>query len=84
MGCAAVLEASSIEKCQTDNNNADEAAPPYIEILRGRDGGDGEPGPRGLPGRDGKVGAKGEKSEKGDTREQGPPGPSSGGVTSVR
>ena len=38
LGCAAVLEASSIEKCQTDDNDVDEAAPPYIEILRGRDG----------------------------------------------
>ena len=67
-----------------DNNSTDRTAPPYIEILRGRDGRDGrdgEPGPRGLPGRDGNTGPKG---EKGDMGEQGPPGPSSGGVTYIR
>ena len=64
--------------------STDGIAPPYLEILRGRDGRDGrdgEPGPRGLPRRDGKVGPKG---EKGDMGEQGPPGSSSGGVTYVR
>ena len=81
-GCAAVLESSSIEKRETDN--AEGTAPPYIEILQGRDGRDGrdgEPGPRGPPGRDGKVGPQG---EKGDMGEQGPPGPRTGGVTYVR
>ena len=76
IGCAAVLESSSIEKRQNDDTD-----PPYIEILQGRDGRDGrdgEPGPRGPPGRDGKVGPKG------DMGERGPPGPSSGGVTYVR
>ena len=87
IGCAAVLESPLIEKRQTDDNGT---APPYIEILRGRDGRDGrdgEPGPRGLQGRDGKNGLngeRGEKGEKGDMGEQGPPGPSSGGVTYVR
>ena len=80
-GCAAVLESASIEKRETDDNAVEGTAPPYIEILRGRDGRDGrdgEPGPRGLQGRDGKVGPKG------DMGERGPPGPSSGGVTYVR
>ena len=65
IGCAAV-----VEKRQTDDNTAEETAPPYIEgtvapyieFLRGRDGRDGrdgEPGPRGLPGRDGKGGTTG-------------------------
>ena len=82
IGWAAVVESSSIEKRQNDDNEA--TAPPYIEILRGRDGRDGrdgEPGPRGLQGRDGKVGPQG---EKGDMGEQGPPGPRTGGVTYVR
>ena len=79
IGCAAVVESPLIEKRKTDDY--DGTAPPYIEILRGRDGRDGregEPGPQGPPGRDGKVGPKG------DMGEQGPPGPSSGGVTYVR
>ena len=78
-GCATVVE--SIEKRQTEDNTEEETAPPYIEILRGRDGRDGrdgEPGPRGLQGRDGKVGPKGNMGE------QGPPGPRNGGVTYVR
>ena len=82
IGCAGVLESASIERRETDDGNGVEGtAPPYIEILRGRDGRDGrdgEPGPQGLQGRDGKVGPKG------DMGEQGPPGPSSGGVTYVR
>ena len=85
LGCAAVLESSSIEKRQSDDAEEGTVAP-YIEILRGRDGRDGrdgEPGPRGLPGRDGKNGT-GEKGEKGDIGEQGPPGPRSGGVTYIR
>ena len=47
-GCAAVLESASIEKRETED--VEGTAPPYIEILRGRDGRDGrdgEPGPRG-------------------------------------
>ena len=79
---ATIVESPSIAKRQSDDN--DGTAPPYIEILRGRDGRDGrdgEPGPRGPPGRDGKVGPQG---EKGDMGEQGPPGLSSGGVTYVR
>ena len=83
---AAVQDSRSIKTHTTDDNGTDGngldgTAPPYIQILRGRDGRDGrdgEPGPRGPPGRDGKVGPKG------DMGEQGPPGPSSGGVTYVR
>ena len=86
---AAVLDSPLIKTRSTDDNGTDNnavegTAPPYIEILRGRDGRDGrdgEPGPRGPPGRDGKVGPQG---EKGDMGEQGPPGPSSGGVTYIR
>ena len=36
IGCAAVLESSLIERCRTDD--VEGTAPPYIEILRGRDG----------------------------------------------
>ena len=60
---------SGVERCQTD---VDGTAPPYIEILRGRDGRDGrdgEPGPRGLQGRDGKVGPQGEKGDMGECSE---------------
>ena len=53
----------------------------FLPTLVGRDGRDGEPGPCVIPGRDGKVGLQ---EEKGDMGEQGPPGPSSGGVTYVR
>ena len=83
-GCAAVPKSPSIEKRQTDDSAVEGTAPPYIEILRGRDGRDGrdgEPGPRGLPGRDGKNGLRG---ETGATGPQGPPGPSSGGLTYIR
>ena len=65
-------------------DDADAAAPPFIELLQGRDGRDGrdgEPGPRGPAGRDG---VNGEKGETGATGIQGPPGLSSGGVTYVR
>ena len=68
----------------TEGRDSDTTPPPYIEILRGRDGRDGcdgEPGPRGLPGRDGKNGEKGVKGEAGA---QGLPGPRSGGATYVR
>ena len=65
----------------TEGRDSDTTPPPYIEILRGRDGRDGEPGPRGLPGRDGKNGEKGVKGEPGA---QGLPGPRSGGATYVR
>ena len=79
-----IIEKFEIDKRQTDANTVDGAHPPYVEILRGRDGRDGrdgEPGPRGLPGRDGKNGDQG---VKGDTGAQGPPGPRSGGVTYIR
>ena len=75
---------NAIDKRQTDANEVDGAHPPYVEILRGRDGRDGrdgEPGPRGVPGRDGKNGDQG---VKGDTGAQGLPGPRSGGVTYIR
>ena len=73
-----------MSKRSTEANESDETAPPYIDILRGRDGRDGrdgEPGPRGLPGRDGK---NGEIGPAGPTGAQGPPGPRSGGATYIR
>ena len=58
----------------------DDGIPPYIEILRGRDGRDGRdgiPGLRGFPGIDGPIGI-------GMPGPQGPPGANCCGVTYVR
>ena len=67
-----------VSKRQADASDENGTAPPYIEILQGRDGRDGrdgEPGPRGPQGARGHTGVPGQR---------GLPGPRSGGVTYVR
>ena len=63
-------------------------SPPYIEILRGRDGRDGPPGRDGEDGEQGERGDKGEEGDKGTQGPrglQGPPGPAAqGGVVYTR
>ena len=49
-------------------------SPPYIEILRGRDGRDGPPGRDGMDGEQAEQGQQGEQGEKGDPGIQGPRG----------
>ena len=48
-----------IRSTGTGGNTTSVGSPPYIEILRGRDGRDGLPGPAGRDGKDGEQGLNG-------------------------
>ena len=74
--CYCKSTGTHVSKRQTEPEN--EGLPPYIELLRGRDGRDGRdgsPGPRGLPGIVGSPGPVGYP---------GIPGPSTGGAVYIR
>ena len=71
------LRSREIRSTGTGGNTTSVSSPPYIEILRGRDGRDGLPGPAGMDGKDGEQGLKGDPGLlglRGVSGLRGPPG----------
>ena len=72
--CHSDHRSREIRSTGTRGNTTSVSSPPYIEILRGRDGRDGLPGTAGRDGKDGEQGLNGEQGLKGDPGLLGPRG----------